>query len=187
MGISFPSMDGTILTPTQFKASNLSIVREIYDARVTLEDIIMTSIMNSLPREYQNAKISLASKIDDDSKDDKDVYEYIQHTTNILELIAPPTKWETKAIKKANSINSLKTATHNRCDRCGRNNHNTNDCFAARHVNGHPLKDPRRSKSKKPSAENADMEHKALMVTTETERTNCLEDARQILRRMEAM
>ena len=75
------------LTPTQFKASNLSIVREVYDARVTLEDIIMTSIMNSLPREYDNAKIALASKIDDDSKDDKDVYEYIQHTTNIHQSI----------------------------------------------------------------------------------------------------
>lgn len=43
----------------QFKASNLNIVREIYDARVTLEDIIMTSIMNSLPRGgYQSARIT---------------------------------------------------------------------------------------------------------------------------------
>ena len=79
MGITYPSMENKVQSPTEFKASTLSIVRELYDARVTLEDIIMTSIMNSLPREYQNAKISLAEKIDDDSKDDKDVYEYIQH------------------------------------------------------------------------------------------------------------
>ena len=42
----------------QFKASNLNIVREIYDARVTLEDIIMTSIMNSLPGEGTNQHAS---------------------------------------------------------------------------------------------------------------------------------
>ena len=111
-------MDGKVQSPTEFKASTLSIVRELYDARVTFEDIIMTSIMNSLPREYQNAKISLAEKIDDDSKDDKDVYEYIQHTTNILELIAPPKQREDGALKKVNQINAVRMGRSvNRGDR----------------------------------------------------------------------
>ena len=185
MGITYPSMENKVQSPTEFKASTLSIVRELYDARVTLEDIIMTSIMNSLPREYQNAKISLAEKIDDDSKDDKDVYEYIQHTTNILELIAPPKEWENGALKKANQINALKTAMQNACHRCWRTNHKLKDCFASRHVDGHKLEDlPPGSKPKKTSA---GREHKALLVTTEEERTKCLDKARQILRRTESM
>ena len=178
------------LTPTQFKASNLSIVREVYDARVTLEDIIMTSIMNSLPREYDNAKIALASKIDDDSKDDKDVYEYIQHTTNILELIHPQSQWELPQRRNKNTLNALKASQGKvpPCSRCGRKNHKLEECFASRHVDGTKLKDaPPNGKPSANDAYGASKPSTALNVTTDEERTQCLDEARQILRRMESM
>ena len=173
----------------QFKASNLNIVREIYDARVTLEDIIMTSIMNSLPRGgYQSARITMAEKIDDDAKADKDVYDFIQFSSNILELVDDP-KTANPRLSTQTKASAFKTSAQNECHRCGRTNHKIKNCFASRHADGHALPDQAPGSKPSPKASNneEDKHSPTFTITCDEERTKMLQDARAIMQRMEAM
>lgn len=130
----------------KFKTEATNMVKSIYDGRVTLEDVIMYSIMSSLPSELISLKIVQADQLDSENKTQEDVYNFIDTTATTLEIAGINNR------PKAKPALMVSTENHEKpCTRCGRIGHVFQDCYATKHVSGKALKGAPPAKRRAPA------------------------------------
>ena len=79
----------------QFRTTANATVKAIYDGRVTIEDVMMFTIMNAIPTELTALRIVQAGKMDAEDKTRDDVFEFIDTTSTTLEIAGP--NWSSRA------------------------------------------------------------------------------------------
>lgn len=122
-----------------FKQEALNLLRQIYQADVQLEDIIMACLLNAFDSEdFQAFKLMTAKQID--SGERINLFDHVQSIANSVELA--------QQSKHRSSVNRVTDAPG--CTRCGQSTHDRNHCYAKRHKDGRKLTDrPPAQKPKK--------------------------------------
>ena len=98
---------------SRFKTQATQIINDLYNNKVTLEDMMMHFIMAALPQELMALKIVQADKLNEDDKTSQDVYSFIETTSVTLELAGLNRRSHSTAT--LNMIGLDET-----CGRCGR-------------------------------------------------------------------
>ena len=112
-----------------FKTHATRLITDLYNNHVTLEDIMLHSIVSALPTELMALKVVQADKLNDNAKTSQDVFSFIETTSTTLEIAGMG--------KKSNrDAHVLTTKGAGTCERCGRNGHHKDDCYARRHADG---------------------------------------------------
>ena len=130
--------DGDI---AKYKQYTLSLLNDILQAKVTLEDVMTVCVLQSFQDDaFQGCKLTAAQSID--KGEAINLFDFIQTMTNSIELVRK-------------SHTSVRKVQEPRCSRCGRDNHTKDKCVAKKDVSGKPLKSakpgtraPPRDKSK---------------------------------------
>lgn len=122
----------------KFKQTTLSLIREIFECKVSFEEFIVIMVLQAFQGdEFNGIKLDTARHID--NGEDFGIYSMLETICNSVETIKP--------IKKANANHTRETPT-GPCSRCGGKSHKRNQCYATKHVNGTKLKD--RAPAKRP-------------------------------------
>ena len=117
-----------------FKTEATQTITDLINSHVTLEDVMMHSIISALPSELMALRVMQAAKLNDSAKTTHDVFEFIDTTASTLEIAGMGTKFE-----RTNVLSIDAGTSKARCTRCGRNNHGKTECFARRHADGSRL------------------------------------------------
>ena len=136
----------------EFKSTCTALVTEVYQAEITLEDIIMNSVLMAIrDPDAQTLKLVMAETLEKKGKTDLDVIDFIDKTCTTLEVsgMAKPRQthaWKAshapkKAPKKKGVNFSGSALPSDFCKRCGRQGHIKSECFAKKHKHGHRLDD----------------------------------------------
>lgn len=115
----------------KFKQKTLSLIREIFECKVSFEEFIVIMVLQAFQGdEFNGIKLDIARQID--NGENFGIYAMLETICNSVETIKP--------IKKANANHTRETPS-GPCSRCGGKSHSRNKCYATKHVNGTKLKD----------------------------------------------
>ena len=110
----------------KFKQEFLQLIQDVLRSNITIQDIIIQCILNSLQGEqYQAFKLVISKDLDD--QDDPNPYDVLNSICSSLES------------SKDQSNTSVVRNVHKHCTRCRRNNHDVNHCRATTDVDGNLL------------------------------------------------
>ena len=130
--------------PEKYKQQLIHLVENIYQANISVEDLIMYSISSSLPEEFLPIKVLQSQKIEESKSTPTAVFNFIDFTCTTIEMSSATTNRESARALKA-GIEENKQA----CTRCGRTNHDVSKCHAQYHIDGTPLEPTPKSDQEK--------------------------------------
>ncbi len=139
------TFDGDI---NKFKDKALALLRAIFEVDITVEDIIVSSLIGAFKSEdFQAFKLLTAKRVDEG--EDINLFDFVQNIVTSIELAN-----EDKV--QSASVNHARPG----CSRCGHKSHTKDKCAAKKHKNGTILTDrppgsrpPRRKQAKGAPAE----------------------------------
>ena len=168
----------------KYRSETSELITNIYNSHVTVEDIIIHSIMASLPKDLAALRIVQSDTIENPNKTIQDVHAFLETTTTTLEI----TGHGDILAKEGMAFNASGTQVDS-CTRCGRDNHTQEECYASHHKNGTKLHTP---KARKPPNKKGQA-HKATKGSTQgadskpTGNTQTLEEYKSDLRKIEIL
>ena len=119
--------DGNII---KFKQDGLQLIRDILRANITVQDIIIQCLLDSLQSEqFQGFKLMAAKQLDD-TDETPNPYDFLTGICNAVEQCSAP------------ASKSHYPPGEDLCNRCKRAGHKARDCYAIRDNEGNNL-DPR--------------------------------------------
>jgi hypothetical protein len=117
--------------PQKYKTHCDTLTTEIYDADITIEDLLMYKIIAGVPHDLVGLKVLMTKEMEKVDKSPIDVRNFTQTVTTTLEL----------ADNHSHSPHEVNTAlSSDICNRCGGSGHKTEACYAWNHTKtGRPL------------------------------------------------
>lgn len=132
------------MSPKKFHTTFISIVTEVYNAKCTTEDFIMMGLMDAFKEHKKEIRYDIVKAINANEINRDNLYDMSQKFMSNLETLEGDIQDEEARFKQA-EVNRISNKNKHRgkgnnCDRCGRNNHKTKDCFAKVDIDGRKLK-----------------------------------------------
>ena len=164
----------------RFKVETTALLNSIFNSGVTIHDICMHSIMMAMPADLAALRLVQTESLESEHKTYRDVHMFLETATTSLEITGHGQP------KRDYAYNTTATA----CQRCGRSNHTTEECYATRHINGTELPPiPESTARKRNGRKPRDQANKTASVPSviDESKAQCLEDAKALFKRMEQL
>ena len=132
--------------PADYDSRAREAIAAVYSSRVTIEDVIMDSVLHSFDDELTRRDIS--KKIDAGDLTKETIYDELSRLTGVLSMAQPdepPSRKGARARSKRTAAGAERAGNKGSeditCDRCRRRGHKKKDCFAKTDVDGKQLRD----------------------------------------------